>query len=194
MTPRYIKDLASLLIIQRVHKISRKGLFLHMTIPTVKPTFFECRYHDLSEGSWLVKHKRGLSPIPAQPIDEENAWVNKWKVIAPALIENEVTYPKKILGPVEYLPPGCSCTKHYMVLGLFNREQEAESLTIYLRSRFARFLVSRLSRGMYLNKSAFRLVPEQDYSKIWYDSLLYRRYGLTTEEIDLIQQRVTEYS
>lgn len=41
-----------------------------------------------------------------------------------------------------------------------------------------------------LSKDSFRFVPLQDFSKLWTDEELYKKYNLTDEEIQFIESMI----
>ena len=70
--------------------------------------------------------------------------------------------------------------------------EEAFIVAKYLKTKFVRFLVRIMcSDGVQgLNGYRFSLVPEQDFSHPWTDQMLYKKYGLTQEEIDYIEATI----
>ena len=60
----------------------------------------------------------------------------------------------------------------------------------YIRCRFFRFLVLLNKPTQDATKKVYSFVPMQDFSKPWTDEELYRKYGLTQEEIAFIESMV----
>jgi site-specific DNA-methyltransferase (adenine-specific) len=60
----------------------------------------------------------------------------------------------------------------------------------YLKTKFARFLISQLSFSQDITKDRFNFVPIQDFSESWTDEKLYKKYGLTEEEIGFIESMI----
>jgi site-specific DNA-methyltransferase (adenine-specific) len=44
--------------------------------------------------------------------------------------------------------------------------------------------------GIMINKDVFQFVPLQDFSHPWTDEMLYKKYGLTDEEIAFIESMI----
>ena len=72
----------------------------------------------------------------------------------------------------------------------------------YLKTKFARALLGVLKATQNGSKPVFRMIPLQDFtthsdidwsqSVAEIDQQLYRKYGLTTDEIDFIETHVKE--
>ena len=131
--------------------------------------------------------------------------VNKYKVFLPyayggdgILGESEAV---TLLGQPLTGKPGQICTETYLNIGNFNTEFEANSLLKYIKTKFFRVLVGILKSTQHATRT-FRLVPIQDFTSNsdidWTKSIseigqqLYKKYGLTQEEIDFIESNVKE--
>lgn len=86
--------------------------------------------------------------------------------------------------------PGEACTETYVVAGRFENERSARRYAAYLRTRFARFLVSLRKYTQHANRSVYAFVPDIPLSRDWTDEKLYERYGLTKDEIAFIESIV----
>jgi site-specific DNA-methyltransferase (adenine-specific) len=89
--------------------------------------------------------------------------------------------------------PGTACTETYNVAGRFSSEAEATLYANYLRTRFLRFLVSLRKVGQHANRDVYAFVPDLPLTDDWTDAKLYKRYGLTTDEIAFIESQVAEH-
>ena len=56
--------------------------------------------------------------------------------------------------------------------------------------KFARFLLSLSKISQHGTSKTYRFVPYLDFSEEWTDEKLYEKYGLTQEEIDLIENSI----
>jgi len=63
-------------------------------------------------------------------------------------------------------------------------------LLSYLKTKFTRFLVSQLSFSQDITKDRFAFVPIVDFSESWTDEKLYKKYGLTNNEIAFIDSMI----
>ena len=60
----------------------------------------------------------------------------------------------------------------------------------YVRTKMFRFLLLQALTSIHITKDSFLFVPEQDFSKPWTDEELYKKYGLTEEEIAFIDSMI----
>lgn len=81
-------------------------------------------------------------------------------------------------------------TETYIVVDYYSNKEEAENCAIYLRSKFARFLVSLTLSSMHIVRENYQFVPIQDFSEPWTDEKLYKKYGLTDNEIAFIESMI----
>ena len=100
-----------------------------------------------------------------------------------------------IVGGAFYGEPGSICSQTYMVIAYdqtkhkYTRE-ECENIISYLNTKFFRYLVSIKKKTQDVVCGVFQFVPLQDWSKPWTDTELYRKYHLTSEEIDYIEASI----
>jgi site-specific DNA-methyltransferase (adenine-specific) len=86
--------------------------------------------------------------------------------------------------------PGEACTESYVVAGRFKTKKIASLYAQYLRTRFVRFLVSLRKATQDAAKDVYAFVPDVPLNQEWTDESLYRRYGLTKEEIAFVESIV----
>ena len=63
-----------------------------------------------------------------------------------------------------------------------------------MRTCFVRFLVSLRKITQNITRDSYKFVPALPLDREWTDSMLYERYGLTTEEITFIESSIKEKS
>lgn len=108
----------------------------------------------------------------------------------------------EVLAPAVFATPGMGYTETFFGLGLFNNPDEAQNLDKYLKAKFARTLLSITKKTQMITPSSFKYVPLQDFTSNsdinWnvsikdIDKQLYKKYGLTQEEINFIETHVKE--
>ena len=99
----------------------------------------------------------------------------------------------KFLSKPIIAEPGTACTETYVVAGLFDSEAEAKNYVSYLRTRFVRFLVSLRKPTQDAARGVYGFGPDLPLDQEWTDAKLYKRYGLTPEEIAFIESQVAEH-
>ena len=116
--------------------------------------------------------------------------VNLHKTLIPPLGSGSDSFPHPILGKPFVVEPNSACTETYLVAGVFKNKKEAENLAQYLTTRFLRFLVLLNKPTQHATSKVYTFVPMQDFSEPWTDEKLYKKYGLTEEEIAFIESMI----
>lgn len=122
------------------------------------------------------------------PINME--WIDDWKVLTTAVQGTSAAVETKFLSNPIVTGPGEACTETYLVAGRFDAETSAERYAAYLRTRFVRFLVSLRKYTQHANRGVYAFVPDVPLNRVWTDEALYKRYGLTRDEIAFIESMV----
>jgi site-specific DNA-methyltransferase (adenine-specific) len=125
------------------------------------------------------------------PINQE--WVDDWKVLMTAVQGTSAAVETKFLSKPKLAEPGIACTETYLVAGRFAKEIEATRYASYLRTRFVRFLVSLRKQTQHATRDVYAFVPDVPLTEDWTDAKLYKRYGLTADEIEFIESQVAEH-
>lgn len=92
------------------------------------------------------------------------------------------------------IPPGSVVTETYILLGAYDTEGEARNCFSYVVTRLFRFLIATRSSAQDLARSAYSFVPLQDFSEPWTDEKLYKKYGLSVDEIAYIEKLIRPMS
>jgi site-specific DNA-methyltransferase (adenine-specific) len=95
-----------------------------------------------------------------------------------------VTTKVRILAPKEVV------TETYIIIDCFSSEAEAINCAGYIKTKFARFLIFLTLSSMHIVRENFQFLPIQDFSQSWTDEKLYKKYGLTEEEISFIESMI----
>ncbi len=145
------------------------------------------------EGDYTVyvsRQKGNIKYIPANELPRGHELVQKHKVFITAAAEGAQTFPNKITGRCFYGAPGSVCSASFLVAGEFDTKEEAHNLISYLNTKFVRFLISSLKITQNTSKKVYRHVPIQNWKESWSDEKLYRKYNLTQEEINKIEEMI----
>ncbi len=68
--------------------------------------------------------------------------------------------------------------------------EEAENVLGYMTTKFFRFVVMLIKNTQESRRNVYALVPTQDFSEPWTDEKLYKKYGLTEDEIAFIESMI----
>jgi hypothetical protein len=131
--------------------------------------------------------------IERSQINVNPEWIDEWKVLMTRVQGTSAAIETKFLSRPIIAQPGTACTETYLVAGHFDDEKTAEYYAKYLRTRFVRFLVSLRKPTQDAARGVYGFVPELPLNQDWTDAKLYKRYGLTNEEIAFIESQVAEH-
>ena len=126
--------------------------------------------------------------------------IDRWKVMIPqAGSDGGQRIPDSVLGTTFITSSPSVCTQTYLFL-YFDSEEEAVNANKYVKSLFFRFLVSLRKITQHATKSTYTWVPMQDFTSAsdidWsvsiseIDQQLYKKYGLSTDEINFIETAI----
>ena len=119
--------------------------------------------------------------------------VDKWKVFAGYAAPgtgNRDTYPHRVISTPFVGEPGTISSETYLCIGPFDSKNQAESVLSYLSCRLTRFLILLHKPSQHTTRKVYSFVPTQKWTRRWTDEALYRKYGLTEEEIAFIEKVV----
>ena len=146
--------------------------------------------NDKKEGYNLIygleKNKRVSKYINRESIVKNEENIDKYKIFFPSAMGTETTLlPKVIIGN-----PGSISTGTFMEIGPFNTKDEMLSCLSYMKTKFFRALFNFNKYAFFFTRRTFELIPLQDWNKTWTDEELYKKYKLTQEEIDYIEENI----
>ena len=98
----------------------------------------------------------------------------------------------RVISRMEILKPGEICSQSYLTICPQSSEQLAKNVCKYLKTKFVRFLIQLTLVGMNMSIDNFRYVPWVDFNKEWTDLDLYKKYSLSSNEIEVIETMIRE--
>ncbi|MFY7936568.1 MAG: Eco57I restriction-modification methylase domain-containing protein [Flavobacterium sp.] len=112
--------------------------------------------------------------------------IDKYKLFQSYAYSTTSTIPPEIIIGM----PNEVCTETFLEIGSFDNIKEAENCLSYTKTKFYRALLffNRIQKN--LSQSTFNLIPIQDFSSEWNDEMLYKKYQLTDEEINFIEETI----
>lgn len=128
-------------------------------------------------------------------ISEEQVIKNKelikcFKVLVSKASPGGDDYPHAIVSNPIISEPDSVCTETYLIVKTVNNRDEAENLISYIKTHLFRFMMSLVKNTQNISKSSYAFVPLQDFSEPWTDEKLYKKYGLTEDEISFIESMI----
>lgn len=140
----------------------------------------------------LVYGNQHTSHLERSVITSNVSWVDQWKVFLVKAHGTSGRDDVTILGEPVVAGPGTACTETYLVIGICANEAEARNLAAYMRTRFVRFLVSLRKITQNITRDSYRFVPLLPMDRLWTDEDLYKRYGITSDQIAFIESLIAE--
>lgn len=133
--------------------------------------------------------RRTVGYIERTAIGKNRQLLDKWKVLAPKAYGERGLRPAQVLGRPWVAPSPSACTQSFLFITT-ESEYEARSACSYYTTRFFRFLVSLRKITQDALHSTYSWVPLQSWDREWTDEALYAKYGLTDDEIALIEAQI----
>ena len=147
----------------------------------------------------IENQKRKVEYVAKSDIKKNVKDVEKYKVFI--TIAGGSGNDDKVLGVPEYAPAHSVCSQSY-IYAAFDSEIEARNYRKYVVSRFFRILVSAIKITQSAPSRVYRFVPLQDFTAKsdidWSKSVadidmqLYKKYGLSAEEIAFVEGMIKE--
>ena len=148
----------------------------------------------------VIKNKRCYRFIPRKYLDISHENLMKYKVLVPR--SNGSGAIGEVLSTPILGEPILGYTRTFLGIGAFDSKEEAENALKYVRTKFARTMLGILKITQDNPIETWRLVPLQDFTANsdidWsksvseIDKQLYKKYGLSAEEISFIESKVRE--
>ena len=142
--------------------------------------------------------------IKLQDIPKNKELISKWKVFtskgnggAGTLQDGK---PVAIIGKSYVAEPNSICTDSLIPIGKFKSKIEAMNCRKYMATKFLRFMVGILKVSQNIYRNVYAFVPLQDFTANsdidWNKSIpeidkqLYKKYGLSADEINFIEKMI----
>ena len=182
-----------------LEKVRAKGeSTLNTRVSSGKPFGLRTFFHGKAVANGLKKPvklfgSQKVSWLERSDIPTNSDWIDEWKVLMTAVQGTSAAIETKFLSKPIIAEPGTACTETYLVAGRFGGETEAINYAKYLRTRFVRFLVSLRKSTQHATRDVYAFIPDLPLDQEWTDAKLYKRYGLTKDEIAFIESQVAQH-
>lgn len=154
----------------------------------IKPNYCIENFKDSVRFYYNGWRKEGLGYINMEQIRKNKDWVDKYKIFIPkawGIGDPSTDY----LRPIVAEKRSC-CTETYLVVGPFDSAELTNHIVSYMQTKFFHLMVSLIKISQNSMKKVYSFVPLQDFSEPWTDEKLYKKYGLTEEEIAFIESMI----
>ncbi len=132
--------------------------------------------------------REGVGYIDKSFVKKNAEWLNQNKLFVAKAVGTGDS-KTDVIKP--FIPVNPSCTSEtYLVIGPFNSDKTIANVLSYIETKFFHFLVSLKKITQEARRGVYEFVPMQDFSEPWTDEKLYRKYGLTEDEIAFIESMI----
>lgn len=177
-----------------LHRVQSRGEErLSERVSSMKPFGLRTYYKaDKSGGNSKVQlyQNGGIGFVDRTEITKNTDLIDRYKVLIPRAGSGSDSFPHSILGKPFTAAPNSACTETYIVLSDLDTFEECKNLCSYVATKFFRFMVLLNKPTQDASSRVYSFVPIQDFSEPWTDEKLYKKYGLTQDEIDFIESMV----
>ncbi|MCM1201701.1 MAG: Eco57I restriction-modification methylase domain-containing protein [Bacteroides fragilis] len=207
--PVLVRSNSAVSVIRKI--IARDEGSIQNNISPISPFGLSTKVRGKSEkekGQIVLHSSNGVSYIDRDIITKTDIDLESYKVLISQTSGEHAGEPSKdgrfrvLTSSMKVMYPNEACTHSYIYLSPFENEKSAEYALKYMKTRFVRFLILQALTSIHLTKATFVFVPMQDFSKSsdveWESSILdidkqlYKKYGLSEEEIAFIESKVKE--
>ena len=130
--------------------------------------------------------KRVTAYIEKEKVCRNQSDISKYKLFfSKAYMATSTVPPEIIIGN-----PNDICTETFLQIGPFDNLREASNALSYIKTKFFRALLFYNRHSLNISQESFSLIPLQNFNEVWSDDKLYKKYGLTREEIDFIESMI----
>lgn len=165
---------------------------------------YDCFHDNIEKGDVRIvgykNNQRTYKYVRREYIDSSSSNIDSYKVIVPANTGSG-TFGETITPPFTE-GPGTGYTQTYIGFGIFKTKQEALNLEKYIKTKFLRTMLGIVKVTQNGKKDMYKYVPLQSFGTEgdidWsvpvkaIDKQLYKKYNLTSEEIEFIETHVKE--
>ena len=177
---------------KKIQKFNEKSF--SEIVSSRKPFWFATNFIDFKEkefhNSIKIYANQKQWYVDKNLIEKNKEWIKEHKVYIAKAYGERITSDFVVLGKPFYGEPNSCCTQTYLVIGPFANEKRCQNVMSYIKTRFFRFLVLLKKPSQDAMRGVYQFVPQQDFDEEWTDEKLYRKYGLTAEEIAYIEKMV----
>ncbi len=184
-------------ILEKVLKVNAKDGFgsLASKVSAIQPFSIRTNFRGAETPKGIKKPVRligngGESFIERADVPRNDSWIDEWKVLIGRAYGAGDAFPHQIFNHPIIAEPGTACTETYLVVNRFRKEAEARRFASYLRTRFVRFLVSLRKNTQDIYNERFQFVPVLPMDRDWTDEMLYKKYGITKNEVAFISSMI----
>ena len=188
----FIRFNESISIVRKISKL--KELTFDQLISPQTPFGFLSSFKDYKKnpfkGSIQIHTVNGVGHIPKSSVTKNAHWIGEHKLYISKSYGERGNYPYLFLAKPFIGEKDSCCTQTYLMIGPFKNREESQFTRKYIQTKFFRFLIMLKKNTQDAMRGVYAFVPIQDFTQEWTDEKLYKKYGLSEEEITFIESMV----
>jgi site-specific DNA-methyltransferase (adenine-specific) len=189
----FIRDSNSVVIINKIRQ--KVPETLESLVSSRKPFGLDSNFKSNGKGKLMLRTSKGKVKVAQSEITAGFALIDRWKVLLSKASNDhggqaDKNGLRKIFSRIELLGPQEVCTESYLTVGSYSSEVLAKNMSIFLKSKFCRYLVSIMLLTHNISKGSFKYVPSLPMDEIWDDEKLNNFFSLTDDEVSFINENI----
>ena len=138
-------------------------------------------------------NSQGISYIARDSVKKNVDLIDKYKIKISIMVPQNGEVGVKpengyrSISTPQILTPGQVDSFSYLNIGFFDTEEEAVNFRDFMTCKFPRFMMRCTYSSVHVSKVNFVFVPKMDFTRPWSDTDLYDYFGLSADEIALIE-------
>lgn len=148
------------------------------------------------DGAVGLLSSKGIGYVKRDDVRKNSRLINKYKILIGRLVPSNGELDVnpndgyRVITNTKMLNPGEIHTESYLLIGAFDTLKQAKNFDEYIQLKFTRFLLRQAISSVNVTKECFRFVPYEDFNEQWTDEKLYKKYGLTADEISFVESTI----
>lgn len=179
-------------ILKKVLKLKEQAFSELVSVQT--PFGFVSSFRNFKSQQFLnsvkIYAQNNIGYVDRKLIEKNIDLIDKAKIFISKSYNAGESFPHQITNKPFIGGVNSCCTQTYVAVGPFDNSDETSNALQYMQTRFFRFMVMLKKISQDAMRGVYSLVPIQDFSETWTDEKLYRKYGLTEEEISFIESMI----
>lgn len=132
----------------------------------------------------------GHNYVSNEEVTKGRDLLSKYKVYIAKAGSGSDKFPHTILGQPFVGEPNSVCNQTYLAIGPFKDAKQCLNVISYISTKFFRFMVMLKKNTQDAMRGVYSYVPLQNFEEEWTDEKLYKKYGITAEEIAFIDSMI----
>lgn len=179
-------------ILRKVKSFNEKSFKTFVSVQTPFGLISSFREYEKKEFANSVKIfvTKEVGYMKKEKIQRNTHLIDEHKIFITKSYGAGESFPHQILNVPIYGEPNSCCTQTYLVIGAFASKNRCNNVMSYIKTRFFRFLVLLKKPSQDAMRGVYEFVPQQNFDEEWTDEKLYKKYGLTEDEINFIESMI----